>query len=166
MLSLFRDTDLPLTAFTHGDFSDRNLLYVRDDKENRVKLSGWVDWEFAGYYNPFEEFLMLEEEDDFVGRDSYETSSDEKNDDAKPSLYKFYTILEDHGVHTPLQESKAGNAISRHWITAQNLYQIQCNIIPWFIRVKWDAGEKEGLNADVKKAGKALQTALDWFERF
>ena len=105
---------------------------------------------------------MLEDEDEFVGRDSYETSSDEKDDDAKPSLYKFYTILEDHGVHTPLQETKAGNPISRHWITAQYLYQIQCNIIPWLVRVKWDAGETEGLNADVKKAGKALQNALNW----
>ena len=113
---------------------------------------------------------MLEEEDDFVGRNSYESSSNKKNnngDDAKPSLDIFYRLLEDRGIHTPLQESKSStNAISRHWIAAQYLYQVQCNIIPWYVRVKWDAGETESLKADVEKAGKVLQEALHWFERF
>lgn len=108
---------------------------------------------------------MLEDEDEFIGRYSYEASSDKKNDDAKPSLDEFYRKLEEHGVNTPLQDAKADNAISRHWVTAQYLYQVQCNIIPWFVRVKWDAGEKENLEADVEKAGNVLQKALDWFAK-
>ena len=163
-LQIFKDSDLPLNAFTHGDFSDRNLLYLREPQKNAVIFSGWVDWEFAGYYNPYEEFLMLEDEEDFVGRTPFSSRKEVQDRRVRPPLDAFYKILQDEGVDTPLQDTNRLNPLSLHWDTARYLYQIQCNIIPWFVRVKWDAGEKDSLADEVEKAGRKLSMALQWFE--
>ena len=165
LLSIFSDPELPLNAFTHGDFSDRNLLYVRDNQEDSVNFSGWVDWEFAGYHNPFEEFLMLENEEEFVGRSSYELLREDGGGGTRSSLDGFYKLLDNLGVNAPLQETKHYNAIRKHWNTARHLYQLQSNIIPWFVRVRWDAGEKENLSVEVQRAGKNVEDALQWFEK-
>ena len=200
VLPIFHDAKVPLTAFTHGDLSDRNLLFTRQDSPiaiqdpNSVKLSGWVDWEFAGYYNPFEEFLMVEDEE-FIGKslinqkqqeslarraEGAEAASSNHPLHVNRSMEYFYKLLSGYGIDNPCKEkfdiatlnsrsnsgsnSGSKSSISTHWETAKMLYQMQCNIIPWFVRVKSDAGELDGLEGDVKNAGASLREALEWFE--
>ncbi len=78
-LQIFTDPSLPISVFTHGDLSDRNLLAERipaletespasstepdgSPQPATVRISGWVDWEFSGFYTPFEKFLCLEDD--------------------------------------------------------------------------------------------------------
>lgn len=49
-------------VFTHGDFKEHNVL-VDDDRN----LTGWLDWESAGWYPEYWEFTTARR----MGRDSW-----------------------------------------------------------------------------------------------
>ncbi len=182
-LQIFTDPSLPISVFTHGDLSDRNLLAERipaletespasstepdgSPQPATVRISGWVDWEFSGFYTPFEKFLCLEDEEDFVAATPLTDSTNDRIEaDALPKPVgprdAFYEALEHLGVSTPTGIDRDGQPgyVSRHWRTAQLLYGVQQHVAPWYVRTKLDAGNSD-VAQEVEEAGVALTDAL------
>ena len=120
-LSLFQNLPSNI-VLTHYDLSPRNILVDHGEHESGpLKITGIVDWEFAGFFPFEEEFLNteLENDDDWPGR-SYQT---------------FLDFLEQNGVRTPL------SMIQDVWEDSKMLFQLTANIAPWTL-------EQEGLDSN------------------
>jgi len=75
-LALFSQLDKPPFVFSHTDFFPRNVLVQRDP----LRLSGIVDFEFAGFYPEMGEFVqdwLPEDDDSQWPADMYEMMLDE-----------------------------------------------------------------------------------------
>ncbi|OAA45948.1 Protein kinase-like domain protein [Beauveria brongniartii RCEF 3172] len=97
-------------VFTHYDLSPRNILVTGSPPQ----ISGIVDFEFAGFFAPVEEFL-----NDAVGNEG----------DWPDTLYKEYLAkLEAKGIKTP-----AAGISELVWETARCLERVADNIAPWWL---------------------------------
>ncbi|KAM3514199.1 hypothetical protein MY11210_002190 [Beauveria gryllotalpidicola] len=97
-------------VFTHYDLSPRNILVVGSPPQ----ISGIVDFEFAGFFAPVEEFL-----NDAVGNEG----------DWPDTLYKEYLAeLEARGIETP-----AAGISASVWETARCLERVADSIAPWWL---------------------------------
>jgi Phosphotransferase enzyme family len=112
--------------FTHYDLSPRNVLL----SGSPPRISGIVDFEFAGFFSPLEEFL-----NDYVGN----------NGDWPKEVYDVYLQrLEHNGIDTPAKS--IGVAEWEQFLWLEKLLQ---NTAPW-----WLPGEHRGqsLEAELKKS--------------
>ncbi|KAM0742912.1 hypothetical protein ACQRIT_003089 [Beauveria bassiana] len=97
-------------VFTHYDLSPRNILVTGSPP----KVSGIVDFEFAGFFAPVEEFL-----NDAVGNEG----------DWPDTLYNEYLAeLEAKGIDTP-----AAGISASVWDTARCFERVADNIAPWWL---------------------------------
>lgn len=104
-------------VFTHYDLSPRNILIT---DSSPPKISGIVDFEFAGFFAPVQEFL-----NDAVGNEG----------DWPDALYAAYLAeLAAHGIATPV----AGISTTI-WDAVHALEHVADNIAPW-----WLPGPYEG----------------------
>lgn len=97
-------------VLTHYDLSPRNVLI----SGSPPKITGIVDFEFAGFFSEPEEFL-----NDSVGNDG----------DWSDAFYDAYLAeLEKHGVATPRKGIR--NDV---WDTVHSLEKLAENIAPWWL---------------------------------
>ncbi|KAJ3497437.1 hypothetical protein NLG97_g1905 [Lecanicillium saksenae] len=97
-------------VFTHYDLSPRNILVAGSPP----KISGVVDFEFAGFFSPVEEFL-----NDAVGNEG----------DWPENLYNEYLAeLERKHIATP-----ASGISKATWDTAYCLERVVENVAPWWL---------------------------------
>lgn len=116
-------------VFTHYDLSPRNILV----SGSPPTISGIVDFEFAGFFAPVEEFL-----NDAVGNEG----------DWPEHLYKAYLKeLEARGIATPT----AGISASV-WDAVHCLERVADNIAPW-----WLPGRYEGVALEEQFAKSAIE---------
>ncbi|TQV98419.1 Protein kinase-like domain [Cordyceps javanica] len=116
-------------VFTHYDLSPRNILIAGSPPE----ISGIVDFEFAGFFRPVEEFL-----NDAVGNEG----------DWPDHLYKQYLAeLEARGIATP-----AAGISASVWETARCLERVADNVAPW-----WLPGRYSGAALDEQFAKSAAE---------
>lgn len=126
-------------VFTHYDLSPRNILI----EGSPPRISGVVDFEFAGFFAPVEEFL-----NDAVGNKG----------DWQQNLYDEYLAeLGRKGIATPA----AG--ISRSmWDTACCLDRVADNIAPWWLPGPYTGAELDEhfakTAAELQKSMKILQS--------
>ncbi|KAM3548903.1 hypothetical protein MY1884_008979 [Beauveria asiatica] len=122
-------------VFTHYDLSPRNILVTGSPPQ----ISGIVDFEFAGFFAPVEEFL-----NDAVGNEG----------DWPDTQYKEYLAeLEAKGTRTP-----AAGISALVWETARCLERVADNIAPW-----WLPGPHTGaaLEEQFAKSAAELQENLE-----
>lgn len=125
-------------VLTHYDLSPRNILICGSPP----KISGIVDFEFAGFFGEPEEFL-----NDSVGND----------EDWHPEVYDAYlTQLQMQDVATPRNGFPTHN-----WDTLRSLERLSENIAPW-----WLPGPHVGasLDAELAKAEVLVLEQLDKLE--
>lgn len=148
ILQQFLDNDLPhleLTGgskddscgyfmFTHYDLSPRNTLIRLDPPQ----IVGLVDFEFAGFFSPFEEFL-----NDYIGNGG---------DWPAPFYTAYQTQLEERGISTPIGSMDKALWNRNYWLESMLNY-----IAPW-----WLPGKHEGdaLEKQLKKAEQLVLTSL------
>ncbi|OAA73799.1 Protein kinase-like domain protein [Cordyceps fumosorosea ARSEF 2679] len=100
-------------VFTHYDLSPRNIL-VTATAGSPPRISGIVDFEFAGFFPPVEEFL-----NDAVGNAG----------DWPEELYGAYLAgLEARGIATPAKGIDA-----EVWEAARCLEHVADNVAPWWL---------------------------------
>ncbi len=126
-LSVFADPRLNLTSvLTNCDLSAQNLLVIRPGAETGglassgarapLRLSGVVDWEYAGFFSLVQEFL---------------TASPELLQDVAGSYAGFLLpALTDCGIDTPIR----GETIKPDWQSVRLLHRLQHLIVPWWTR--------------------------------
>jgi hypothetical protein len=120
--------------FTHYDLSPRNVLI----SGNPPRISGIVDFEFAGFFSPLEEFL-----NDYVGN----------NGDWPKEVYDAYLDrLEHNGIDTPAKSIHVAQ-----WEPFLWLEKLLHNTAPW-----WLPGEHQGqsLEAELKKSELIVRAML------
>jgi hypothetical protein len=122
-------------VFTHYDLFARNLL-VTGSPSSRPQITGLVDFEFAGFFPPVDEFL-----DDWV------------NDDWPDEFYVAYRQrLSEKGVRLPPTSNVptgADDSVPSAWQISYWLEKIIENAAPW-----WLPGDLEA-----PAAAEALQTS-------
>jgi hypothetical protein len=141
----FVSTELPKLAisqqkggfvFTHFDLSPRNLLATRSS-EGVLQVSGIVDFEFAGFFPPLDEFV-----NDFVGNGG----------DWSEAVYKAYLdSLAERRIAIP------ASGYENIWQESHLLGSLEENIALW-----WLPGSctKEELRDELHKAETKLREAL------
>lgn len=111
-----------------------------------MRISGLLDWEFSGFFSPFQEFLTASEEifniDQPLDQDWENLGSP-----VAESLFKYLTA---DGVSNP-----AYGFIKKHWLVARKLHQLEENVAPWWLR--------EGVEGDELEI--ELDMAAAWVER-
>lgn len=121
-------------VFTHYDFAPRNILL----EGSPPKISGIVDFEFAGFFSPVEDFL-----NDAVGNEG----------DWPQSHYSAYLQeLESKGIATP--ERGISKAI---WDRVHYLERVADNIAPWWLPGPYTGPE---LETHFAKAAEKMQENL------
>jgi Ser/Thr protein kinase RdoA (MazF antagonist) len=124
-------------VFTHYDLSPRNILVSGQPP----RITGIVDFEFAGFFSPLEEFL-----NDHVNN----------NGDWPDEIYQSYLDkLEQNGIATP-----ARGFDKEQWEQALCLEELLQHIAPW-----WLPGKYEGiaLEAELRKSEVIVRETLQKF---
>jgi hypothetical protein len=124
-------------VFTHFDLAPRNVLATRST-DGQLRVAGIVDFEFAGFFPPYEEFV-----NDLVFN----------NGDWPETVYIAYVAsLTEQGIATP---TRGHSAI---WEEMRLLGQLEQSIAPW-----WLPGSFAGhdLAGEFEKAEKKVRDALD-----
>jgi hypothetical protein len=134
-------------VFTHYDLSPRNVLVSAGAAATAPTITGIVDFEFAGFFSPLEEFV-----NDQVNNDG----------DWPPAVYQAYLELARNGVATPLMgvgtkqaKDEEGAEIWRLTIVVEKL--LQC-IAPWWLP---GGRESEALKEELDKARAIVLETLD-----
>jgi hypothetical protein len=107
-------------VFTHYDLSPRNVLISGEPP----RITGIVDFEFAGFFPPLDEFL-----NDYI---------EDSNDWPKDVYQVYLERLEENGVSTPLK-----SVDKDHWEQNYLLQQLVQNIAPWYLPGKYQGQELE-----------------------
>ena len=111
--------DTAVSVLTHADLSRRNILVCRPTPELPLRVTAIVDWEFSGYFSPYEEFLTADTDLlDFSG-------------DTQPDLLSDCLLAElaTRDVSTPRH-----GWMEEHWELARRNQQVRENIAPWWVR--------------------------------
>lgn len=160
-LPIFADPQVTTSVLTHADLSSSNILVspgpdTQPGDKPALRISGLVDWEFSGFFSPFDEFLAASEEI----FDNYQSVSDLAQSSVDPSR-SLHKLLLQHlhslGVSTPVT-----GAVKRHWHTATRLHQLQENLAPWWLR---EESQGESLNQELHDAADKVKAALVDLER-
>ncbi|MCJ1268817.1 hypothetical protein MMC22_008705 [Lobaria immixta] len=160
-LPIFADPQVTTSVLTHADLSTSNILVspgpnTPPGDKPALRISGLVDWEFSGFFSPFDEFLAASEEI----FDNYQSVSDLAQSSVDPSR-SLPKLLLQHlhslGVSTPVT-----GAVKRHWHTATRLHQLQENLAPWWLR---EESQGESLNQELHDAAEKVKAALVDLER-
>jgi hypothetical protein len=111
-LSLFSRDKSTAFAFTHYDFSPRNILI---SGSSPPVVTGILDFEFAGFFPNEEEFTnnAIANADDWP----------------EPAYRVFLEELERLGVKTPLR-----GIDQKSWVDAYGLVHIMGDVAPWYLR--------------------------------
>ena len=111
--------DQAVSVLTHADLSRRNVLVHQPSPELPLRVTTVVDWEFSGYFSPYEEFLTADS-------DLLDFSVDMESDSLSEHLL---AELAARDVPTPRH-----GWLQEHWELARNLYRMRENIAPWWVR--------------------------------
>ena len=111
--------DQAASILTHADLSQRNILVHRPSPEFPLRVSAVVDWEFSGFFSPYEEFLAADS-------DLLNFSSDTGPDSLSDHLL---TELALRDVSTPQH-----GWLREHWELARRIHRVRENIAPWWVR--------------------------------
>lgn len=108
-----------VSLLTHGDLSTSNILVARppplvSGEIRRLRITGLLDWECAGFYSPFEEFVTLKDQFYF---DEQALGLGVPNSSWTELLFKYLTGL---GVSNPNH-----GFVQAHWPYIRKLYQLQ-----------------------------------------
>jgi hypothetical protein len=121
-------------VFTHYDLSPRNILI----SDNPPSISGIVDFEFSGFFPPFDEFVNDEVDN---------------GGDWGEAAYRAYIVeLERLGVPTP------GGVDKEIWEKLKKLGQLEESIAPWWLAEGGVQGEKRV--AELESAKKVVEEAI------
>ena len=125
-------------VFTHYDLSPRNVLVGG----NPLRITGIVDFEFAGFFHEMDEFL---------------NDANNNANDWPSSFYDVYlSRLEMLGVATPRQGFE-----EKTWQQANQLTRLEEHIAPWWL--EGGGFDPEELNRELRKAEKEVVDALGAF---
>lgn len=125
--------------FTHYDLSPRNVLISGQPPQ----ITGIVDFEFAGFFSPLEEFL-----NDYVGNDG----------DWPKAVYDAYLErLEERGIATP-----ARSISKKVWERAFRIEKLVEHIAPWWLPGQFSGA---GLEEELKKSRQTAQEMLEKLEK-
>lgn len=111
-----------------------------------MRISGLLDWEFAGFFSPFQEFLTASEEI-FNINQPLDQDQEISGVPVAESLFKHLTA---GGISNP-----SHGFVKKHWLVVRMLHQLEENVAPWWLR--------EGVEGDELKA--ELDMAAAWVER-
>jgi hypothetical protein len=129
------NTGVDAFIFTHYDLSPRNVLI----SGSPPKITGIVDFEFAGFFPPLDEFF-----NDYI----------ENSNDWPKDVYEAYLKrLEENGVATPLK-----SVDKDHWKQVYLLQQLVQNIAPWYLPSKYRG---EGLEEELDKSRVLVEEVLE-----
>jgi hypothetical protein len=135
-LSLFSGDESAAIAFTHYDFSPRNILV---SENSPPVVTGILDFEFAGFFPSEEEFA---------------NNAIANADDWPESAYRaFLEELERLGIKTPLR-----GIDEKLWREAYQLVQITGDVAPWYLREGGIKGPE--LEAELTKAAERIKTGI------
>ena len=146
--SLFHSpsADQIVSVLTHADLSRHNILVHRPSPGLPLRLTAVVDWEFSGYFSPYEEFLTADS--DLLN------FSDDKTSDSLSDY--VLTELPNMLVHTPWH-----GMLREHWELAQKIHRLRENIAPWWVR-ELDL-QSNGLRDELDKAKATIVKILKEF---
>ena len=120
--------------FTHYDLSPRNILV----SGSPLQITGIVDFEFAGFFSPMEEFL-----NDSVGNDG----------DWPEAVYSQYLErLKENGLDTPVH-----GIAKDDWDQAKLLEELIQNIAPWWLPGDYS---EDRIKEELEKAKLSVQETL------
>ncbi|KAM0201440.1 hypothetical protein ACHAQI_011294 [Fusarium lateritium] len=126
-------------VFTHYDLSPRNVLISGEPPQ----ITGIVDFEFAGFFPPLDEFL-----NDYI----------ENSNDWPKDMYEVYLKrLEENGVPTPLK-----GVDKDHWEQNYLLQQLVQNIAPWYLPGEYQGEE---LKQELDKSKVLVKDLLEKLSR-
>lgn len=130
------------TVFTHQDFAPRNILV--SPSSTGLRVSGILDFEFAGFFPPTEEFL---------------TCMVRQSDDWTPDFFAaFLSGLASRGIPVP------GNGIdARGFDILCDLARLVENAAPWWLRAEHIQGEE--LERQLRDALKIVEEILVKLEK-
>ena len=115
--------------FTHYDLSPRNIL-VSTSSSNSLNITGLVDFEFAGFFPPEEEFTNTE----------VNNGSDPSDGDwVDNSWGRFLNCLESAGVKDVKNRTLKSH---EEWEQAKLLVRINEDVAPWWLREGGIKGEE------------------------
>lgn len=123
-----------LFVFTHYDLAPRNILVSGQPP----KITGIVDFEFAGFFSPMEEFL-----NDYI---------DNRADWPAPLYAAYQQRLEENGIATPTGSMDKDIWNRNYWLETLVSY-----VAPWWLPGKHTG---EGLAKELKKAENLVLSAL------
>ncbi|KAK1758880.1 kinase-like domain protein [Echria macrotheca] len=129
-------------VFTSYDLAPRNVLVVRTDRNAPPKISGIIDFEFAGFFPEKEEFM----EAYVAGRSDW----------GEPGYSSFLKRLQQLGVDTPPIPGEGSGSV-QSWTRERLLSTMIDNIAPW-----WLPGPYEGEELAIKLAEclRGVETAM------
>ena len=159
LIAEFVDTDLPHMSclqqtcgpilqgvFSHMDLAPRNIL-VQDDEQGGLNVTGIIDFEFAAFLPPMDEFVNA-----YVRQD----------DDWEERHYRL--LLQDMaalGCEVPPLEGGISDQKSfgkQEWKETCVLWRLIDNIAPWYV-MDGNMGRKE-LQEELEKAGKIVRNCI------
>lgn len=123
-LPIFADDDVNVSVLTHGDLSPSKILVARPPKLANgetlpLRISGLLDWEFSGFFSPFEEFLTA----------SQEIIDQEQQVSSVPVADTLFKHLTNANISNPIH-----GFVKKHWRVARLLDQLEQNVAPWWLR--------------------------------
>lgn len=93
-----------------------------------------MDWEFSGFFSPFEEFLAASEE--IVDIDQ------SMNGYWQGSSIPVVRFLFKHLTNGGISNTTYG-FVKKHWVVARMLYRLEENVAPWWLREGVEGKELE-----------------------
>jgi len=160
-LPIFSNENVNSTSLlTSCDLSAQNILVTRPDRppygrdnvssgqpKAPLRLSGIVDWEYAGFFSPVEEFLTASPETfDLVPHP----------EDGVGDAYARCVLpaLRARGVDTP---HDGGSVFTRSWPEAQLLHRLRDHLVPWWMRGLDDSERAR----EIKDASRIVSSIID-----
>lgn len=143
------------------DISPRNILVARNNNSSGSKnqtnapyvITGLVDWEFSGFFSPFDEQLSIAEEmGEITGKGDPSACS------ARAMLFSHFDEVE--------ARSERGTVVRDHRYVAELLLQLKEHIAPWWLRERNDIEEvREELDKAALVVQETLRKVLDTIDK-
>ena len=156
---MFRNDTLNLTSvLTNCDLSAQNILVARQIREPNgrndtakelgrplLRLSGVVDWEYAGFFSPVEEFLTASPEIfDLVPH-----PEDKIGSSYARFLFSALTAREQNTPHS--------GEFADDWQDAQLVHKLREYVVPWWVR---GLGDSERAT-EIKEASQLVRSIIN-----
>ena len=102
---------MAVSVLTHADLSLHNILVSRPSSDSPLRVSAVVDWEFSGYFPPYEERLVADS--DLIRLNGKLMAGLFNTDDSMPPW-----VVEE----------------GEQWELMRHIYLVRENIAPWWVR--------------------------------